>query len=227
MQRILPDDRLANAGRSGLSGSDAAGRLRQYGENIVIESGRRGLAVLAADTARDPMLWFLVVTALLFFFLGDHLEAIILAVAILPLLGMDAFLHHRTQASSESLHGHIAESCRVQRDGRTLTVVTTSLVPGDLVVLHAGDSLPADGLFVSGGNIQVDESALTGEAWPVAKITLPAASDLRSGSGIDDVHWGKAGTRLLTGETRLLVAFTGPATMYGEIVRLARIGSYA
>lgn len=183
--------------------------------------------MLAADTARDPMLWFLVVTSLLFFFLGDHFEAIILAVSILPLLGMDAFLHRRTQASSESLHGHIANSCLVRRNGREFTVRTAFLVPGDLVLLKAGDSIPADGLFAGGNNIQVDESALTGEAWPVAKNPLPIDQSLGSGCSIDDVHWGKAGTRLLTGEARLLVAFTGPATMYGEIVRLAHIGSHA
>lgn len=227
MHRAIPDDRLTACGRSGLSSHDAATRLEQYGENIVIESGRHGFAVLVADTARDPMLWFLVVTSLLFFFLGDHFEAVILAVAILPLLGMDAFLHRRTQASSESLHGHIANSCLVRRNGHDLTVRTASLVPGDLVLLKAGDSIPADGLFAGGNNIQVDESALTGEAWPVAKNPLPVDQALGSGRNIDDVHWGKAGTRLLTGEAHLLVAFTGSATMYGEIVRLARIGSHA
>jgi Ca2+-transporting ATPase len=227
MHRALPDDRLATAGRTGLSGREAASRLRQYGENIVIESGRHGLAVLAADTARDPMLWFLVVTALLFFFLGDHLEAAILAAAILPLLGMDAFLHRRTQASSESLHGYIAERSRVRRDGRALMVSTVALVPGDLVLLQAGDSIPADGLFAAGSGLQVDESALTGEAWPVAKAPLPEDFAPDRDRGIDDAHWGKAGTRLLTGEAQLLVAFTGPATLYGEIVRLARLGSHA
>lgn len=227
MHRALPDDRLAACGRTGLTSIDAAARLKQFGENIVIESGRHGLAVLAADTARDPMLWFLVVSSLLFFFLGDHFEAVILAVAILPLLGMDTFLHRRTQASSESLHGHIADHCRVWRDERDQMVRTASLVPGDLVLLQAGDSIPADGLFASGSNIQVDESALTGEAWPVAKKTLPAILALKGGHGIDDAHWGKAGTRLLTGEAHLLVTFTGTATMYGEIVRLARIGSHA
>lgn len=227
MSRILPDDRLATADRQGLASREAAARLSRYGANIVIESGRHGLAALAADTARDPMLWFLVVTALLFFFLGDHLEAVILAAAILPLLGLDAFLHRRTQASSESLHGHIAERCRVLRDGRELAVPTASLVPGDLVLLRAGDSLPADGLFAGGSNLQIDESALTGEAWPVAKQPLAADLPLLGGRRIDDTHWGNAGTRLLTGEARLLIAFTGPATMYGEIVRLARIGSHA
>lgn len=173
------------------------------------------------------MLWFLVVTSLLFLFLGDHFEAVILAGAILPLLGMDAFLHRRTQASSESLHGHIADNCRVRRDEHDQVVHTASLVPGDLVLLRAGDSIPADGLFAGGNNIQVDESALTGEAWPVAKKTLPADLVPESGRSIHDVHWGKAGTRLLTGEAHLLVTFTGSATMYGEIVRFARIGSHA
>jgi len=226
MQRLLPDDRLAACGRAGLSSVDATSRLKQYGGNVVIESGRHGLAVLAADTARDPMLWFLVVTSLLFFFLGDHLEAIILALAILPLLGMDVFLHRRTQASSESLHGHIANQSRVHRDAEDRIVLTSSLVPGDLVLLSAGDSVPADGVFTGGTNIQIDESALTGEAWPVAKSPLPADIALQTGCRLDDVHWGKAGTRLLTGEARLLVVFTGPSTMYGEIVRFARTGSH-
>jgi Ca2+-transporting ATPase len=98
-------------------------------------------------------------------------------------------------------------------------------VPGDLVDVRSGESFPADGLVIGGENIQVDESALTGESLPVRKQAFVA--DGPAEPLVDTVHWGAAGTRLLTGHARVRIAYTGAETLYGEIVRLALQGSHA
>ena len=137
------------------------------------------------------MLWFLLGTSGLFAVLGQWSESAVLLIALLPLLGMDAYLHQRTHASVQGLSSRLASSASVERDGTIQSVPATALVPGDLVILSAGDAIPADGLLVSGERMQADESALTGEAFPVAKSPLarwPRRSEAES--AVDNASLG-------------------------------------
>ena len=98
-----------------------------------------------------------------FLLLGDRQEAIMLFLATIPLLFMDAFLHWRTQASTASLKGQLAADVLIIREGQRLRVDSHDIVPGDLVVLNSEDHfLPADGYWENVNSIQVDESVLTG-----------------------------------------------------------------
>jgi Ca2+-transporting ATPase len=227
MRRKLPLDRLEGLLESGrpLTSAEAAERTGLHGLNHVIDAPPGNWRDLARDTLRDPMLWFLVGTSALFAFLGDRVEAAILAVAIVPLIGMDAYLHRRTQASTRGLAGRLAVTARVLRDAEIMERPAVEIVPGDLVDVRSGESFPADGLVIAGENMQVDESALTGESLPVRK--QPYVADGVAEPLVDNVHWGAAGTRLLTGHARVRIAYTGAETLYGEIVRLALQGSHA
>ena len=227
MRRKIPVDRLEGLLESadGLTSSQAAERRSRYGTNDIIDMPPGSWRELARDTVRDPMLWFLVGTSILFAVLGDHIEAITLAIAVVPLVGMDAFLHRRTQASTRGLSSRLALTARVFRDGAVTERPSSELVPGDLVEVRAGQPFPADGLIVDGKDIQVDESALTGESLPVEKRVY--LLNRAAGPLVDGGHWGFAGTRLLTGYARMRVACTGAETLYGEIVRLALQGSHA
>jgi Ca2+-transporting ATPase len=170
------------------------------------------------------MVWFLLGTSVLFAFVGEWTEAIIMLVALLPFLGMDAFLHRRTHASTAGLSSRLASVASVLRNGATVTLAATELVPGDLVVVGVGEAFPADGLVVRGEELQADESALTGEAYPVHKLPLAELARLDGEAKVDSQHWGFAGTRLLTGKAWLRVIHTGGETLYGEIVRSATRG---
>ena len=227
MRRNAPLDRLEGLLEStrGLTSAQAEERSRRYGSNDIIEAPPGTWQRLARDTLRDPMLWFLVGTSVLFAILGDQIEAITLAVAVLPLVGMDAFLHRRTEASTRGLATRLAVTARVLRDGAIVELPSSNLVPGDLVEVRSGEPFPADGLIAEAEDVQVDESALTGESLPVGKLVY--LSDGAAGPLIDGVHWGSAGTRLLTGRARMRIAYTGAETLYGEIVRLALQGSHA
>lgn len=203
----------------GLSAEDVRARRQRYGENHVLEAKRGRWWSLAADTAGDPMVWFLVGTAGLFAWLGDMAEAVVLGLALIPLIGMDAFLHWRTQASTEGLRERLASHARVVRDGAEAEVAATELVPGDLVVLGPGEWAPADGIIETCAGLQADESSLTGEAMPVEKTALEAGRPLGAGAAVGEQHWMLAGARVLTGEARVRLAFTGADTLYGQIVR--------
>ncbi|MGZ9113332.1 MAG: cation-translocating P-type ATPase [Brevundimonas sp.] len=225
--RLVPADRLANLGDEavGLTAEAVVARQARYGFNDVVVDAPSTWRTLFRDTARDPMLWFLVAMSVLFAVIGDYTEAAVLAVALAPMIGMDAFLLRRTQSSTESLSSRLAAEASVVRDGVSLMIAAREVVPGDLVDVAAGVPFPADGLVLAGGDLQVDESSLTGEAWPVRKQPLTGSLD-SIGSAESD-HWVFAGTWLLTGQARMRVVCTGPETLYGEIVRSALIGSHA
>lgn len=225
-RRDVPLERLAllQTGTEGLSAAQVTGQ-RTYGFNDIVAQATSGWLVVARDTARDPMLWFLVLTAGLFALLGQVAESLTLLVAMLPLLGMDAYLHRRTSASSSGLASRLASSARALRDGQWRVIPSRELAPGDLAEVTPGEYFPADGLLVSGTGLQVDESTLTGESMPVAKRALEPAATLPASAS--EEHWGTAGTRLLTGTARLRVVFIGGETRYGEIVRSATEGGHA
>ena len=226
MIRNVPSDRLQGLDDSGqgLSASDVAARTSKYGANLILESPPRRWIDLARDTLTDPMLWFLLGTSLLFALVGQVRESAVLLSALLPLIGMDAYLHRRTHASVEGLSSRLASRASVVRDGVRRSLPATELVPGDLVFVQAGEAFPADGLVVGGARMQVDESALTGESLPVRKSALAALPRGEGQAAIDGASWGFAGTRLLTGEAWLRIVHVGGETLYGEITRSATHG---
>ena len=227
MHRTVPIVRLDDILNSerGLTQEEVDARLKQYGRNDIVEAPASNRWTLLLDTARDPMLWFLLGMAILFIFLGDTIEAAILFVAVIPLIGMDLYLHRRTRASTEGLSSRLAVQAKVVRGDEAVEIAATELVPGDLVLLSAGQNVPTDGILISGESIQVDESALTGEAFPVRKQALAKLDQSTMIVPVDTVHWILAGTRLLTGTATVRIVFTGAETIYGDIVHSALLGS--
>ena len=220
MRRELAPDRMAlllPADHAGIGQAMVESRRERYGSNHIAEHRSKSLAAIASDTATDPMLWFLAATGVLFGALGQVADALVLSLAIVPLVGMDFYLHRRTEASLTGLRSVLAAEARVIRDGQERLVPAAELVTGDLARVRASEAFPADGLILEGAGLQADESSLTGEAYPVAKTPLAASA----ATGTLDANWAFAGTRLLTGEALFRVIFTGSDTIYGEIVRAA------
>lgn len=203
---------------SSLTTQQAEERRARYGTNDIVESTPRPLWNLIQDTAKDPMLWFFAGTSALYAFVGQQTEALTLLAAIAPLLGMDVYLHRRTQASTEGLKGRLATTATAFRNGAETSILSADIVPGDLIRVDPDQPIPADGLFLSASEVQIDESSLTGEAYPVAKKQIVSVPDGHE-PPVDEVHWAFAGTRMLTGNARIRVVFTGQETVYGEIVR--------
>ena len=229
MRRLVQTNKIGGPleGEAGLSSSEVEQRRALHGYNEIVENRPTGWRDVFRDTIKDPMIWFLAATSALFAIVGDFTEALIMAGAMVPLVGMDAFLHRRTQASTQGLSSRLAERATVMRDAVWSEIPSIELVPGDLVAVTPGSSFPADGLIVGGDSLQADESTLTGEAFPVGKVVMRGALPAVAEVPIDGKHWGFAGTRLLTGEARVRIVDTGAATVYGEIVRSAVRGAHA
>lgn len=220
LRRPLPPERRADLppGLEGLTTPGVDARRRRHGSNDVVEAAAHAWRDLLRDTATDPMLWFLLGTSGLFAITGDTREAVVLLAALVPFIGMDAFLHRRTQASTLGLRSRLASGAAVLRDGTWQRLPAAALLPGDLVEVAAGEPFPADGILLAGEGAQADESSLTGESWPVRKAPLDHGAAVADAS---DSQWVFAGTRLLTGSARVRIVYTGRETLYGEIVRSA------
>ena len=219
MKREVPPERkaLLRAGDlEGITDSEAEALRARFGNNVIAEYQARSAGQLAADTARDPMLWFLLVTSLVFAGLGELSDAVVLLLALVPLIGMDFYLHRRTEASLKGLRSALATRAVVIRRSGQRAVAADELVAGDLVSITAGEAFPADGVIVAGDDLQADESSLTGEAYPVAKRPLSPGD-----SAPIEENWVFAGTRLLTGAAHVRLLFTGRECLYGEIVAAA------
>lgn len=220
MFRTLPIARI-NASLSinwSLTQPEVKARREQYGGNDIIEKSSGALLELIKNTLLDPMIWFLFGASVLFAMLGKYPDSIVLLLAIIPIGGMDLFLHWRTQVSTQALGSRLITYACVIRDGQEHIIEVKDIVPGDLITLKAGDYFPADGVILSAKNLQVDESSLTGEAFPVTKQALTKLPESQLEPLIDYQHWGFVGTRILTGNAYLRVVYTGKETFYGEII---------
>ena len=220
----LPTDRLGpDWPRSpGLTAGRALDARQRHGPNDIVEAVQHPWWALARDTASDPMIWFFAGTSALYGIVGQVAEAATLLGAIVPLVLMDVFLHRRTQASTEGLKSRLASRATVVRDGVPIEVAARDVVPGDLVMVVTGETFPADGIVLTGADLQIDESSLTGESYPVRKRPLSASPHANDEPRVGHDQWVFAGTRLLTGRASLLVAYTGGESIYGQIVRSAK-----
>lgn len=216
MRVLVPVHRLPHGWEDvrGLEAEEVLARRAQYGRNDVRGRPPRSALQSLREAAGALMLWFLGGTSALYFALGEHVDGAVMLRALVPLPGMDVFLHHRTQDATEGLRGRLAERATVLRDGREAEV------PADLARVEAGSRFPADGWVVRGQGLQAEESSLTCESMPVRKRPL---EQLPHGAkpALDAVHWGLAGTRLLTGTAWVRVVSTGAETLYGSIIRSA------
>ncbi|PIS09980.1 MAG: haloacid dehalogenase [Bdellovibrio sp. CG10_big_fil_rev_8_21_14_0_10_47_8] len=206
----------------GLSSSELALQFDRYGRNEIVEVVGSPWLELVKDTLKDPMIWFLVGIGTVFVLVNQVSEALVLFVAIFPLILMDAILHWRTQASTTGLRSQLTSEVRVMRDDREQIIDSRDLVPGDLVLVSSGLFLPADGFFDQSMDLQVDESALTGEAFPIVKKTSTVDPFTLVEDGevfVEPGILGYAGTRVLTGQGHFRVISTGIRTAYGEIVQ--------
>ncbi|HET9236637.1 MAG TPA: cation-transporting P-type ATPase [Oligoflexus sp.] len=206
----------------GLSAADVSRQRARFGRNRIVEVAGHPWLDLLIETIKDPMIWFLVGIGSAFLLTGAISDGITLFVAVLPLLFMDALLHWRTQASIAGLKTQLMSHVTVIREALQLSIDSQDLVPGDIVCVSPGMNLPADGIFETAKDIQVDESVLTGEAFPMIKTPTQLDPFELSKSGevpVPSENLAFAGTRVLTGNGLLRVMATGQRTAYGEIVQ--------
>ena len=203
--------------RVGLDASAVQRRQAEYGPNALPEPPPRPLWRIFARQFASPLIYLLFVAVVLALALGQYGDAgVILAVVIVNAL-IGAFQEGRAERSMAALRQLAALRVRVLRDGRELLVEASELVPGDIMLLAAGDALGADARLIDAAQLQVAEAALTGESVPVAKAlaALPEATGLA-----DRRNMVYSGTHVSAGRARALVVATGVHTEVGRIADL-------
>ena len=202
------------SGPEGLSASEAAARLRQFGPNALRE--RRPLSRLEVFVrqVRSPLLLLLVFAAGASAATGEWLDAGIVLTIVIVTVGIGYSREYSAQAAAAALGARLGVRATVLRDGRAESVRSEDVVPGDVVLLSAGSLIPADALILDATDFFVSEAVLTGESFPVEKRpgTVDRAAELR-----ERTNCVFLGTNVRSGTARCLVVGTGPATEFGAI----------
>jgi P-type Ca2+ transporter type 2C len=204
---------------TGLNGQEAARRLEQYGPNELATASRVAPWRLLLEQFRNVLILILLVAVGLSLVLGHATEAIVIAAIVLLAAVLGFVQEYRAERALEALGRMAAPTATALRDGEELDVSARELVPGDIVLLHAGDRAAADGRLVEAVNLQVDESGLTGESLPVEKQTAALAGDGDLPLG-DRTNMVYAGTAVTYGRGRAVVVATGMQTEFGGIARM-------
>jgi P-type Ca2+ transporter type 2C len=209
---------LRTDGSAGLTSAEAAARLASVGPNQLRPPERTPAWKRFLGQFNDFMIWVLAVAVLVSAFEGEVADAIAI-LAILLINGILGYVQEsRAERAMEALRELAAPTATVVRDGRQQTVPAAELVPGDVVVLAAGDSIPADGRLLEAAALRIDESSLTGESVPGAKRAECLGDEgLVLGDRRDMVY---ASTSVATGRGRFVVTETGEATEVGRIAEL-------
>jgi Ca2+-transporting ATPase len=202
----------------GLSGDEAARRLLEYGPNEIQSAGRVSPLMILFEQFKNVLIVILLVATALSFFLGHQLEAVAIAVIVLFAAILGFIQEYRAERAIESLRDMAAPTASVLRDGVEGEIAASHLVPGDVVLLAAGDRVPADVRLIEAINLQAEEAALTGESIPVEKHTAPINErELAVG---DRRNMAYVGTSVTYGRGRAIVVATGVNTEFGEIARM-------
>ena len=208
----------------GLSAEEAAQRLEKYGPNKLKEAEKPTLLQRFLKQMQDPMLLILLAAAAVSGVtnLISHepfTEAIIILVVVLLNAALGVFQESKAEAAIEALQTMTAATCKVLRGGRQVTVPSEQLVPGDVVVLEAGDSVPADGRLLESASLKIEEAALTGESVPVTKTMeiLGLAPGQESVPLGDRKNMCYMGSTVVYGRGRAVITGTGMDTEMGKI----------
>ena len=199
---------LKTSAAAGLTGEEAALRLRQVGPNQLQEKEGEGPWKLFLAQFRNFIIWVLIVAALISGFLREWIDTL----AIVGIVILNAILgfvqEYRAEQALAALRRLASPSCKAIRGGQLVSVPSAELVPGDLVELEAGDHVPADSRVVSHtANFGVQEASLTGESTPVTKHAHALeAAEVPLAERSNMVFMGTAVT---SGKARVLVALTG------------------
>ncbi|MFI5343577.1 MAG: magnesium-translocating P-type ATPase [Chlamydiales bacterium] len=205
--------------QKGLTGREAKNRLKRYGFNSLKPPSRgKGILLLLAQF-KSPLILLLIGAALLSFFLGGKTDALIIFTIVL-LSGLLGFFQERGALNSlEKLLQLVENKTTLLRDGKETAIPVEKIVPGDLVILRAGDIIPADSLLIEAKHLFVDESTLTGESAPVEKM---AVSSIEENSKQKKLNILFQGTIVASGIATAIVGATGLNTEYSQIVERIR-----
>ena len=209
----------------GLTTAQAEERLAQYGPNKLKEAPKPTLLQRFLQQLRDPMLIILLiaagVSALTGMLSGENewTEVIIILAVVLLNAVLGVLQESKAEAAIEALQTMTAATCKVMRDGKQVTIHSDQLVPGDVIILEAGDAVPADGRILECASLKIEEAALTGESVPVNKMldVLTLSDDQKDVPLGDRKNMCYMGSTVVYGRGKAVITATGMDTEMGKI----------
>jgi Mg2+-importing ATPase len=205
------------SGPDGLSQSDAARRLQQYGPNGLRQRHRLSRLRVISRQLRSPLMLLLVFASAASALTGQWLDAGIVVTIVVATVGVGYSREYSAEAAAASLAAGLQTRSLVLRDGHPAQIITEEIVPGDVVVLSAGSLVPADGALIEATDFFVSQAALTGESFPVQK----QPGRLEATAGLTErTNCVFLGTNVRSGSAKYLVVATGTATEYGKVARM-------
>lgn len=206
----------------GLTSAEAGRRLARVGSGALQARKRTGELVLLLGQFKSPLILILLFAAGLSFFLHDSADALIILGIVLA-SGVLGFWQERGAAHAvDKLLAVVQTKATALRDGAQQEIAVAEIVPGDVVVLSAGKSLPGDCLVLESNSLFLDEAALTGETYPVAKSAETVAPDAPLGQRANTLFMG---THVVSGSAVAAVVLTGTATEFGKVAERLRLRS--
>jgi len=203
--------------KTGLSGEEAALRMQQFGLNELEQVKPENVWSILLRQINSVIVWILAAAAIVSFLLGDNLEGFAV-IAVILINAMTGFvLEYNARQSMEALRKLDTTPARVLRDRKIMEIPSEEVTVGDILILEAGDLIPADALILEVNQLTVDESALTGESVPSDKTTNPASEDAPLGDRHDRLF---KGTAITNGNAKAVVTGVGQATELGKIATM-------
>jgi Ca2+-transporting ATPase len=207
----------------GLSEAEAAQRLKTEGYNELPSAQRKNVFRIAFEVMKEPMFLLLIACGVIYLFLGDLQEALILLAFVFVIIGITFYQERKTERTLEALRDLSSPRALVIRDGVEKRIVGREVVREDILLLNEGDRVPADAIVINSTDFSVDESLLTGESVPVRKSAGEAEAEMGTPGG-DDLPYIYSGTLVVKGQAIAVVKKTGLNTEMGKIGRtLAKI----
>lgn len=192
----------------GLTTREAEKRIQTYGYNELKHKKNKSAILIFLSQFNDFIVWVLIVATVISGIMGDKADAVTILIIVFVNAVLGFVQEFKTEKSLEALQELAAPTCKVIRDGSLKVITSRELTLGDVVVVEAGDRIPADGKFIDASNMVVDESLLTGESVGVSKDTMK------------DKNEGYMGTIVLKGRGMILVDAIGMNTEMGKIANL-------
>lgn len=202
--------------KMGLTETEAQKRLKQYGENLVYKRKSYRPIIAFLQKFNSPLLLILIVASFISFFVGEHINGLILLLMILISAILEFINSHKSEKAVQDLISRVVVTATVVRDCKVQEIEFKNIVPGDIIFLSPGDVVPADCLILESKDLFVNQAVLTGESFPVEKnsdITLVDSHNLSPKTN----NLVLMGTSIMTGYATVKALKTGRDTEFGKI----------
>ena len=201
----------------GLTTAEVERRLETYGANEVAARKRRATAVEFLLQFRSPLILLLIFAGAVSLYFGEILDSAIIFTIIIASASLDFYQQSKAHQAAELLRSKLVSTCTALRDGGKKEIKFTEVVPGDVLYFSAGDMIPADSRILTAKDFFLNQSALTGESFPVEKGPAPLAE---AGTSLTDwTNIAFTGSSVVSGTATAVVGRTGGSTEYGKIAK--------